>query len=223
MAETKLKGVIIFWVNLCPDMGQNTRTTLEMVKEMNQGLTDSMVSDGVYALVFVPTFKEATRIEKVDYDSPYPRYKAKSLDIQKCGLKNQKKNTMFQQNVSAGNITGIISLMVNFHPDTVNEIPETLRLIREINEESLELIDKDGVFKLLIVPTTKEGSRVEKVDWDYPFPRLIPSKNKDSKKSKDDEPEELKKVMFDDDDDNDDDDDIEKDDIDDDDDDDGDE
>jgi|GEM_PF-4275022 hypothetical protein len=218
MPETKLKGVIVFWVNLCPDMGQNTRTTLEMVKEMNQGLTDSICEDGGYSLVFVPTFKEATRIEKVDYDSPYPRYKAKSLDIQKCGLKNQKKNTMFQQDISAGNITGIISLMVNFHPDTVNEIPETLRLIREINKEALELIDKDGVFKLLIVPTTKEGSRVEKVDWDYPFPRLIPSKEKNSKKSKDEEFAEVKKVMLDDDDDDLDEDDIDNDDVDDDDD-----
>jgi len=125
---------------------------------------------------------------------------------------------MFQQDISAGNITGIISLMVNFHPDTVNEIPETLRLIREINKEALELIDKDGVFKLLIVPTTKEGSRVEKVDWDYPFPRLIPSKEKNSKKSKDEEFAEVKKVMLDDDDDDLDEDDIDNDDVDDDDD-----
>jgi len=91
-------------------------------------------------------------------------------------------------------------------------------LIREINKEALELIDKDGVFKLLIVPTTKEGSRVEKVDWDYPFPRLIPSKEKNSKKSKDEEFAEVKKVMLDDDDDDLDEDDIDNDDVDDDDD-----
>lgn len=199
MPETKLKGMVVFWVNLCPDMGQNTRTTLEMVKEMNQSLTDSMCEDGSYALIFVPTFKEATRIDKIDYDFPYPRYKAKSLDVLKCGIKNPKKN-VFQQSRGSGNITGIISLFVNFHPDIVSEIPETLKLIKEINKEVLELIDKDGVFKLLIVPTTKEGSRVEKVDWDYPFPRLVASKDSKSSKSKKEEDDADSKVKDDDDD-----------------------
>jgi hypothetical protein len=27
---------------------------------------------------------------------------------------------------------------------------------------------------LIIVPTTKEASRIEKVDYDSPFPRLVP-------------------------------------------------
>ena len=177
MTETKkLEGLILFWVNLYPDMGQDTRETLEMLKETNKPLIDQMIEER-YVFLFVPTFKEATRIEKIDYDGPYPRCKFKTLDVQVHGLQDDlKKKNIFQPEVEASKLRGIITLFINFHPETdyVN-IPETLKLIKEINKEALDRTEEDGRFKVLIVPTTKEGSRIEKIDWDFPFPRLVPA------------------------------------------------
>lgn len=174
--KKKMKGVVVFFVNLYPDLGQDVRSTMNMIKEMNQPLANSLTEDGQYVALFVPTHREATRVEKIDYDGPFPRYMAKSLDIQKVGLQDglkKKKKNMFQPEGS-GKMRGIISLFCNFHPEIELDVPEIMELIRSINSEALAAIAQDGQYQILIVPTTKEASRVEKVDWESPFPRFVP-------------------------------------------------
>jgi len=172
----KFKGLVVFWINLHPDMGQDTRSTIEQVRESNKGLVDYMNEDGRYRFLWVPTFKESTRIEKIDFDEPFPRCMARGVDVFKYGVQEKKEKNIFKPDppTSEFDFEGIITLFINFHPETNVDIPETLKLVREVNEEVIDIIDSDGRYKMLIVPTTKEGSRAEKVDFDMPFPRIIP-------------------------------------------------
>lgn len=176
MSENKkLKGVIVFFINLYPDLGQDVHATMNLVKDLHKPLVDSLNEDGRYLTLFVPTHKEATRIEKIDYDAPFPRYMSKSHDIMKVGLQDgikKHKNNMFQQQNSV--FKGVISIFVNFHPEMNLDIVDTINLIKSVNAESLTKIQEDGQYQLLLTPTTKEASRAEKVDWDMPFPRFVP-------------------------------------------------
>ncbi len=166
----KLKGIVFFYVNLYPDLGQHVVSTMQMVKEMNKPLMDKLCEDGRYVCIIAPTTKEATRVEKVDYDSPFPRYMPKSVDIQKVGLKRKRAQAFGEERL----LKGFITLYVNFWPDVGIDTKEVLNLIRTLNQESLSAIAQDGQFQFMIVPTMKEASRVEKVDLDDPFPRLVP-------------------------------------------------
>jgi len=179
MAEKKLHGVVVLYVNMYPDLGQDIEVTMKMVKEMNKPLVDRLDEDGRYVVLFIPTTKEATRIEKVDYNAPYPRYMAKSADVSKVGLgDSKKKHNMFKEKAEEEEEerewVGILSLFINFHPDIKLDPQETLLMIRALNEGAIKVITEDGRYQLILVPTTKEASRIEKVDYDMPFPRLMP-------------------------------------------------
>jgi hypothetical protein len=183
----RLKGVVVFFVNLYPELGQDVKMTMNSYKEMSKPLIDGMTSDGRYVPIFAPVHKEATRIEKVDFDSPFPRFNPNEEEVVQTFAKPKKKNKkIFQQQeveeTKEETFAGFITLFINFHPEVKLNVQETIDLIKEINAESLSLINKDGRYTILIVPTTKEGSRVQKVDFDSPFPRFVPKSKK--KKSK---------------------------------------
>jgi hypothetical protein len=187
MAEEKkkLKGVVVWFVNLYPDLGQSVEDTMQMVKQMNKPFMDKLTEDGQYVCLLVPTVREATRVEKIDYHAPFPRYMPKSLDIQKVGLKdNEKKKPKQVFGQEAGpSMGGVISLFVNFHPEIKVDPKEVMPLVAKINEEAIQIIAEDGQYQLMIVPTTKEASRVEKVDYEMPFPRFVPKKIESKKQA----------------------------------------
>lgn len=173
----RLKGIVVFFVNLYPDLGQDVKMTMNTYKQMSKPLIDSMTSDGRYVPIFAPVHKEATRIEKVDFDAPFPRFNPNNEDIVRTLAKPKKKNKkIFQEETveKEETFSGFITLFINFQPEVKLDVQETIELIKEINAESLELINKDGSYTILIVPTTKEGSRIQKVDFDAPFPRFMP-------------------------------------------------
>jgi hypothetical protein len=172
----KLKGVIVWFVNMYPDLGQSVSQTMHMIKDMNKPLLEKLAADGRYVCLMIPTTKEATRIEKVDYDSPFPRYMTKSHDIQKVGLSENEKKKPKQVFVAEEEFSfgGLINLFVNFHPEVKFEASEVLPLVQSINEEAFKAIAEDGQYQVMIVPTTKEASRIEKVDFEMPFPRFAP-------------------------------------------------
>lgn len=171
----KLKGVIVWFINMYPDLGQSVDHTLHMIKEMNKPLMERLAADGRYVCLMIPTTKEATRIEKVDYDAPFPRYKAKSYDVLKMGLsENDNKPKQVFVPKEERSFGGLVNLFINFHPDSQFEVTEVLPLVQSINEDAFRIIVEDGQYHFMIIPTTKEASRVEKVDFDMPFPRFTP-------------------------------------------------
>jgi hypothetical protein len=177
--KLKLKGIIVFFVNLYPDLGQDVQISMNVVKEMSKSLIENLSQDGRYVTLFVPTHKEATRVEKVDYDSPFPRFSANSFDLVKVApkdnLKKKANKNVFQaeEPTQVSEFKGFMSLFVNFHPEVRLDVQETINLIKTLNAESISKIVEDGQYQLIFVPTTKEASRIEKVDLESPFPRFI--------------------------------------------------
>ena len=175
----RLKGIVVFFVNLYPDLGQDIKSTMSIYKEMSKNLIDNLTADGRYVAIFAPVHREATRIEKVDFDAPFPRFNPSNEAIIKTVLRPKKKNKkIFDQQEEIlekeESFLGFISLFINFHPEVRLDVQDTINLIKEMNADSIDAIGKDGRYTLLIVPTTKEGSRVQKVDFDSPFPRFAP-------------------------------------------------
>jgi hypothetical protein len=60
---------------------------------------------------------------------------------------------------------------------------EVMPMVYKINEEAIRIIAEDGQYQLMIVPTTKEASRIEKVDYEMPFPRFVPKKIESKKQA----------------------------------------
>lgn len=71
-----------------------------------------------------------------------------------------------------GEDKGILTLYVNFDPETDVDVFKISTLIRDFNKAEFDFIEQEGRFKVLIVPTTNEGSRIQRVEWDQPFPKL---------------------------------------------------
>jgi hypothetical protein len=74
---------------------------------------------------------------------------------------------------------GIVTFFINIHPSEGQDIATTVELFKMANKELLERINKDSEYVLAIVPTVKEACRIEKVDFDKPFPRSIPMNSKE--------------------------------------------
>ena len=132
----RLKGIVVFFVNLYPDLGQDVKMTMSTYKQMSKPLIDSMTSDGRYVPIFAPVHKEATRIEKVDFDAPFPRFNPNNEDIVRTLAKPKKKNKkIFQEEAveKEETFSGFITLFINFQPEVKLDVQETIELIKEIN------------------------------------------------------------------------------------------
>lgn len=73
----KLKGIIFIYINYQLENGQDGVQVSQMFKEINKNLFDG-IKEMDYNIVVVPCTKEACRVEKVDFDKPFPRYTAKT-------------------------------------------------------------------------------------------------------------------------------------------------
>jgi len=164
----KIKGLMVFYVNFYPDLGQEVEPVMQMIKEMNAPLITRLAEEVRYLCLFVPTTKESTRIEKVDFDYPFPRCVAGSADVEREGVIIKKKKPSEEES------KGFITLYVNFHPEFPLNPKEIISLIQKFNQEVLKQIAEDSRYQFMFVPTTKESSRVEKIDYNDPFPRFVP-------------------------------------------------
>jgi len=182
MSETdsdnkKIKGIILFFVNLYPDLGQDIKVYMNIYKEMSKPLIDKLAQDGRYIPIFAPVHKEATRIEKIDFDAPFPRFTNNDEIVKSFSRPKKKTKKIFEEEEKEEEeetFFGFINLFINFQPEVKLNVQETINLVKEINLDNLEKINKDGRYTIVIVPTTKEGSRVQKIDFDSPFPRFVP-------------------------------------------------
>jgi hypothetical protein len=175
-AEKRFKGLVVFYINIYPDLGQQMEPTVQMLKEMNKPLIERLAEDGRYLCLFIPTVKEATRIEKIDYDYPFPRCVAQSADVEREGVViKKKKPSIFREEES---LNGIITLYINFHPEIKLLPREVIAFIQTFNQDVLKQIADDGRYQIMFVPTTKEATRIEKIDYDSPFPRFVPKSTK---------------------------------------------
>jgi hypothetical protein len=86
------KGFIVFYINYFPEQGQNVDDTINLIRNQNKALLDKLKEDGEYDVMFVPTVKEASRVEKVDFGMPFPRFvpNATKLEPEGAELDNQE-------------------------------------------------------------------------------------------------------------------------------------
>lgn len=68
-----MRGFITFFVNYHSDLGQTPDEVLNLHKIHNKAVVEK-VQDAGYEVMFVACTKEACRVEKVDFDQPFPRY-----------------------------------------------------------------------------------------------------------------------------------------------------
>lgn len=66
---------------------------------------------------------------------------------------------------------GIIVFYINFHPDNGQDAQSSVDVMMRCNKEVIDKINSDGEYRVMVVPTTKEACRVEKIDFDMAFPR----------------------------------------------------
>ncbi len=77
-----MKGIICFYINFHPEYQQDVQATIDIVLKANQQLFEKIHKDSDYEVMVVPTTKEACRVEKIDFDKPFPRYMSRThLDL----------------------------------------------------------------------------------------------------------------------------------------------
>jgi hypothetical protein len=75
-----LKGFITFYINFFPELGQDVKPILDLTQNYNKEVIDKLRAVD-YEVMFVPTTKEASRVEKVDLDQPHPRFVTGKVEL----------------------------------------------------------------------------------------------------------------------------------------------
>jgi hypothetical protein len=73
-----MNGIIVFYMNFHPEHNQDPLQAIDLLRKVNQELFDKINKDGHYNVAIVPCTKEACRVEKIDFDKPFPRYASKT-------------------------------------------------------------------------------------------------------------------------------------------------
>ena len=89
---------------------------------------------------------------------------------------------------------GIITFYLNTHLGEGRSSTEEVELFIKVNQNLFEKNNLDGQYMIAVVPTTKEACRIEKIDFDKPFPRSIPINQKELDKDEDVEDKEIDEV-----------------------------
>lgn len=77
-----MKGFITFYVNFPEYREEIVKPMLQMIRNENEAVVSKLLEDG-YMVIFFPTHGEACRVDKIDYDQPFPRFVAPHMDITK--------------------------------------------------------------------------------------------------------------------------------------------
>lgn len=73
-----LKGFITFYINFFPELNQDVKVMMDMTQNYNKDVIEKLRAAD-YEVMFVPTTKEASRVEKIDLDKPHPRFVMNNL------------------------------------------------------------------------------------------------------------------------------------------------
>ena len=78
--------------------------------------------------------------------------------------------------MSEKNMKGVVVFFINHNPDIEGvSFGDQIRLFKELNAEFIQKLEEESHYRVAIVPATKEACRVEKVDFEHPFPRFVPN------------------------------------------------
>jgi len=95
-----LKGVMMVYVNYFPELNQTLEGTVNFAKSINAELYDKIRENG-YEVMFIGTTKEGTRVEKIDFDAPFPRSILPKMDIvDYSDIEKSIKTRLINKNIS---------------------------------------------------------------------------------------------------------------------------
>lgn len=75
-----MKGIMTFYMNVEEVEDGKESEYLDLMKRTNADLIHKLEESG-YGVMIVPVEKESSRVEKVDFDMPFPRYILPHVDI----------------------------------------------------------------------------------------------------------------------------------------------
>jgi hypothetical protein len=70
-------------------------------------------------------------------------------------------------------MTGIIVFYITYYSDLQQDLSGIIDLVLKTNVENAKSHQDQAGYDLMIIPTTKEACRVEKVDFDKPLPYCV--------------------------------------------------
>lgn len=96
-----MKGIVVFYINFYPEHNQDITQIVKLIKETNKELFDKINEGMDYQVMLVPTTKEACRVEKIDFDKPFPRFIAKThldlVDVEKRKIQKDEERDVERQ------------------------------------------------------------------------------------------------------------------------------
>ena len=93
MDEKNLKGIIVFYINFSKDDSRNQEQFMSFIRDTNKLWIERTEKEG-YGTMFVPTVGEASRIEKIDFDFPFPRFlPATRRNVNATSIEDNKEST----------------------------------------------------------------------------------------------------------------------------------
>jgi hypothetical protein len=61
------KGIIVFYINFLKEDFRDPDQTLKAIRDLNKVWIEKIEQENEYAFMVVPTFGEASRVDKVDF------------------------------------------------------------------------------------------------------------------------------------------------------------
>jgi len=90
----KGNGVIVFYLNYNPNIeGLSFKDQVEIFKELNADFIKQLEVESNYRVAIVPTTKESCRVEKMDFDHPFPRFVPNNVDVRE----NEQNRLLIKQ------------------------------------------------------------------------------------------------------------------------------
>lgn len=76
-----MKGLLVFYVNTRDGNVAQVQTQMDLFLKSNDTLIKRIQDEMGYQIMLVPTQNEACRIEKIEFDKPFPRYALPHIDL----------------------------------------------------------------------------------------------------------------------------------------------
>lgn len=76
-----MTGMFVFYVNYHPEIGQKPEDLIDVMRAQNKALFEYLDQQLGYGTMFIPVTKESCRVDKIDFEKPWPRYVAPHIDV----------------------------------------------------------------------------------------------------------------------------------------------
>lgn len=69
-----MNGIINFYINTHPELSQDPQQMIDLFRANNKEIIDKLSNEAGYIAMIIPITNESCRVEKIDFNKPYPVY-----------------------------------------------------------------------------------------------------------------------------------------------------